>query len=117
MKRPFERKLQVSYYDIEESMGYLETKRYDEYCEKVKNAIKGRLTIPEIKRALGENCIERWVCDALDSLLGRGVIKECWGLPTRYERCEKPVVKVRNWNITTTGKKPPTPDSASLYGD
>lgn len=72
-------------YDTE---GYLESAAFARFAVTVRGVIHGPTTIGEMKRALGEKCIDRWLMDAIDSLVGAGAITECWGLPSRWERSD-----------------------------
>lgn len=78
----------IEAHDDYDTEGYLESAAFAKFAIKVRSVIHGPTTIGEMKRALGEKCIDRWLMDAIDSLVGAGAITECWGLPSRWERSD-----------------------------
>lgn len=70
------------------SEGYLETREFQAFCRRVKAVLAdGRaMTIGDLRRALGEDLIDHWLCDAIDDLVGDGAIEEVYGVPSRWQQ-------------------------------
>ena len=78
----------IEAHDDYDTEGYLESAAFAKFAIKVRGVIHGPTTIGEIKRALGRECNDRWLMDALDSLVGTGSIVECPGYRMRWERSD-----------------------------
>lgn len=89
--------------ELEISNGYLDSQPFFEYMRQVLEVISGRMSVPEIGRALGTKYNERWIWDAIDGLLGSGASRKCWGVPSRYERSQ-PMTSTLTRNAPTRGK-------------
>lgn len=78
----------IEAHDDYDTEGYLESAAFAKFAIKVRSVIHGPTTIGEIKRALGESRIDRWLMDAIDNLLGAGLITECWSYRMQWQRAE-----------------------------
>lgn len=66
---------------------WLDSKEFDAFCEEVFDVCSGRVTIGDIRRSLGDRCIDHWLSDALDALVGKRLLDELtWLIPTRWQR-------------------------------
>lgn len=107
-------------WEIDGNDGWMDTARYKSFALTVKAAIDrlhkrtGWATFAGIRRELGENCQDRWLTDAVNSLIVAGLI-ECVSevVPTRYapKHAVKTMQIKRRWNdgkaITVTDRTVP----------
>jgi hypothetical protein len=107
-------------YDEDANNGYLDRADFARYAVEVFNAIRaGNTSLAQIKAALGEGYKERWMFDAIDSLMGarlitctRDLYPQRWAVIT-----EQRVREQRKWNSTSNYETVKWPDSAAIFGE
>lgn len=71
--------------EYESSRGFLDSQQFHAFTLAVGNTIRGRMTIGDIRRAMGSAFRDTWIHDALSNLEAAGTIRKVWSVPSRWE--------------------------------
>lgn len=111
-------------YDEDGNNGWIDSPEFAAYCVDVHTAIVamgGRATHAMIREYMGLVFTREWFRDAIDALMGIGVLKCTRDVfPQTYEVTEKPVEKRKSYNgnpVPPTAKDRPSPESFDFARD
>lgn len=104
-------------FDLDESMGYLDTREFREHTAMVHSAIlDGHTTVRALKDVLVDALIERYLFDSIEALMAIGIIERVREWPVSvYRAKDAPVPKPKVKYASTTIIRPPADKTLPLH--